>query len=365
MRSVYLALGGAALLASSQAHPWTPPPPDAAQQRLQRWIPGDVRCGDTTFAGGTLRRPYTALSWAMQQPAPRTYQFSIDRRGQAVSISNGAAAEWDSSTVDIAPSLAASHFAVTAPLGGCTVTYHADPRAFADAPVGDLVSYSITPLNGALPPAAWARIKPAGADCDKEPRAQWLKVVLPDYLKLAGAPGARDWSLVAYDLDAHGHPIHLRQAIGTGNNALDRAALRAMSQSRQTQGPRRGCLNPFTRIATRLPAPADIDPQSLTPAGSTCPADAPWETMPALVYPANWQRRSIEGWAIVAFDVAPWGGTGNVRVLASEPSDDFGRAAVPIVSAARKKPSSSGLVGCVERVQFKMGPGTPDLATRG
>ena len=34
--------------------------------------------------------------------------------------------------------------------------------------------------------------------------------------------------------------------------------------------------------------------------------------------------RAIEGWAVIAFDVAPWGGTGNVRVVASEPAADFG-----------------------------------------
>lgn len=360
-----IGLVAAALIASGQAGPpaAVPPAPNISGQRLQRWIPGDVQCGGRTFAGTQLRRPYTTLLWGERTSAPRTYTFRIDPRGQAMSITGGG--EWDYSTADIAPSLAASHFAVAAPLDNCTVTYTADPLSIADAPLGDLISYSINPLNGELPPAAWARIKPEGADCDKEPRPQWLRAVSPDYLKLPGAPGARDWSLVAYDLNAKGRPIHLRQAVGTGNVALERAALRAMGQSRLTQGPRRGCLNPFTSNATRLPAPADIDPPSLTPAGSNCAYDEKWETMPALVYPDNWRKRAIEGWAILAFDVAPWGATGNVRVLASQPSDEFGKAALPIVLDAKKKASSAGLVGCVERVRFRMGPGTPEPAGGG
>jgi hypothetical protein len=51
--------------------------------------------------------------------------------------------------------------------------------------------------------------------------------------------------------------------------------------------------------------------------------------------------------------------------LASQPSDEFGKAALPIVLDAKKKASSTGLVGCVERVRFRMGPGTPEPAGGG
>lgn len=341
----------------------TVPPPshpfNALTPNLQSWSPSDVRCGDVVLPASAVRRPYTALRWDTASTPPRTYRFRLDAHGAPFSI-DGPPSTYEPSVSDIAPSLAATRFTVSGPLNGCEVTYTSKTTSFSDAPVGDLISYSITPQSGPLPDPGWARIRPAGADCDREPRAQWLRAVSPDYIHLGGEPGARDWSLVSYDLDAKGRPTSVRTAESTRNPALDRAALKAMADSRQTEGPRRGCLNPFVRIATRLPAPADVNFNTLRPMGSTCPEHLSWETRPALVYPDNWRRRAIEGWAVIAFDVAPWGAVGNARVLAAEPSSEFGMAATQIISAAKMPASRSGYAGCVERVRYKMGPGTPE-----
>ncbi|WP_335310446.1 energy transducer TonB [Sphingomonas phyllosphaerae] len=334
-------------------------PGDAPRPDLQSWSPGDVRCGDVVLPANAVRRPYTALRWDTSAAPPRTYRFRLDAHGAPFSI-DGPAGTYEPSVSDITPSLAATRFTVSGPLNGCEVTYTSKTTSFGDAPIGDLISYSITPQNGPLPDAGWARIKPVGGDCDREPRAQWLRAVSPDYIHLGGEPGARDWSLVSYDLDAKGRPTSVHTAESTRNLALDRAALKAMADSRQTEGPRRGCLNPFVRIATRLPAPAEVNLDTLRPAGSTCPKQLSWKTKPALVYPDNWRRRAIEGWAVIAFDVAPWGAVGNARVLAAEPSSEFGMAATQIISGAKMPASQSGYAGCIERVEYKMGPGTPE-----
>lgn len=55
---------------------------------------------------------------------------------------------------------------------------------------------------------------------------------------------------------------------------------------------------------------------------------------------------------MIAFDVAPWGQTGNVRVLAAEPAAEFGDAAQQIIRGAVKPPSPTGYTGCVERVRY-------------
>jgi outer membrane biosynthesis protein TonB len=61
---------------------------------------------------------------------------------------------------------------------------------------------------------------------------------------------------------------------------------------------------------------------------------------------------------VVRYDVAPWGGTGNIEVLASEPADAFGEAAKRVIAGATRPPSTTGATGCVDRVRFKMA--TPD-----
>jgi TonB family protein len=72
-----------------------------------------------------------------------------------------------------------------------------------------------------------------------------------------------------------------------------------------------------------------------------------------LRFPEPYRRRAIEGWAVVTYDVAPWGEINNIQVKASQPSADFGAQAVTVLRSARVKPGP-GAVGCVERVRFVM-----------
>lgn len=46
------------------------------------------------------------------------------------------------------------------------------------------------------------------------------------------------------------------------------------------------------------------------------------------------------------------GEAGNVRVVASEPTDAFGQAARNLIASAKTEPSARGLTGCVEHVRF-------------
>ena len=141
---------------------------------------------------------------------------------------------------------------------------------------------------------------------------------------------------------------------GTNDGGLDAAARDAVAKSRFTGGKRTGCLYSYWKSATPRPAPDGPDTRSFRADNATCPNDLAWAVKPVLQYPDNYRKRGIEGWAVVAFDAAP--ATGNVRVLAAEPSADFGMAAANIVSAARLAPSNQGYVGCVERVRYVMAP---------
>ncbi|HEX8216285.1 MAG TPA: TonB family protein, partial [Allosphingosinicella sp.] len=131
-------------------------------------------------------------------------------------------------------------------------------------------------------------------------------------------------------------------------------------------GVRKGCTYAFHRRQTEpLRAPPPPEEAAFRPADATCPSERPaWAHMPPLVFPEEFRRRAIEGWAVLRYDVAPWGATGNVSVLASEPAAAFGEQAVRIVSGARRAAGTQGYTGCVTRVIFILPPGDgePDLS---
>lgn len=352
------ALAGPASAARAQV---PPPPIDVvgnmpAQRPMLAWMPGEARCGGELVSAVMMRRPYTTLGWAYDGPPQAvSYRFRIDDTGRPLSIARDGSSHLPQ-TDDIGPALASTRFAAGATREDCEIIYTARRTPLEAAPVEDLISYWLNPIAGSVPGKVWNRIRPAGATCGDEPRPQPLTQVFPDFPTLSSTPGIRDWSMVAYDQDASGRPINVRIAYGTRNEALDKAAVTAMTASRYSGGARTGCLYPYRRRAGKMAAPALPDPEPLRPAGSNCPTEENWATRPALIYPEPYRRRSIEGSAIVAFDVAPWGETGNLRVLASEPSDDFGRQAMNLIRNAKKAPSASGYVGCIDRFHFVMGP---------
>lgn len=326
---------------------------------LQSWMPGEVRCDGGAAQATVVRRPYSALTWAIREGSSRDdqsiiYHFRIDADGRPLSIVKSTPG-YTSFGEDIGPSLAASRFAARAQTG-CSVTYTARRLALTDAPVEDLMSYSITPTSGALPREGWARILSPETPCLAAPRPAPLIRVLPDFRNVPATAGVKDWTMIGYDQDAEGRPVGVRRITGTGNAALDRASVTAMKRSRFTGEARTGCLYPFWRSAGKMAAPEMPEPEPMRPAMSTCPDHGAWATKPVLSYPEAFRRRSIEGWAVIAFDVAPWGETGNVRVLASEPAAEFGERAVQVIRSARKPSSTTGRVGCIDRVRFVMGP---------
>jgi TonB family protein len=318
---------------------------------LVTWSPTTIRCGDIDVAPIRALRPDPTLGWGNPPPAaPVVLRFRIDADGRALSIAREGAPYLTND--DLAPALAAARFAPGAAHRDCRLTYVQEATPLAAADLRDLAAYSLHPINGRMPQAGWDRLKPSGSTCTDEPRPPVLRQDFPDARKVSGVPGERAWSLVGYDLDAKGRVVHATTVTGSGHASLDAAALKAMAAWRHAAGNRTGCHYPFWRAASPIVAPAAPEPDTLRQPGQCPPGE--WAQQPRLIYPANWQYRAIEGWAIVAFDVAPWGETGNVRMLASEPADAFGQQAVQVIRSARRAPSTTGATGCVERVRFVM-----------
>jgi TonB family protein len=340
--------------------PSAPPPPVVSifgdqresSQQILSWVPGEVRCDGVAVNGAPLRPAVEIAILNPQRGKAVSYRFAIDADGRTRSIERDAA-EFSSFGQDIGPALAASRFAAGAARENCAISYTPKLEPLASAPIADLVAYSIFPTGQKLPQEGWDSFRTLG-NCRDEPRPTALLRGHPEFRKLKASPGARDWSLVGYDTDASGKPINVRIAHGTGNDELDAAAIEAIRVSRFTGGARTGCLYPYWRSAAKLAAPERPAEEHMRPAKAVCPAKVEWTVRPATRYPVAYRKRAIEGWAIVAFDTAPWGEVGNVKVLDAQPSADFGQQAMAIVRSGRVAPSPQGASGCVETVKFMM-----------
>ncbi len=301
-----------------------------------------------------MRRPYQALAWVAPDnlPKPLIYHFRLDPSGRPLSIRREAGS-YAMFSEAIGPSLAVSTFAPGGDRTDCTITYSARTIPVDQAPVEDLVSYMITPMTGPLPREALERIRPEGSTCQTS-RPGPLTQIFPDFRKIAATPGVRDWTQLHYDLDARGRPVKVKVAYSTGNAALDAVSVKAMQGSRYASGPRIGCSFHYWKSPTSLPPPPSPDIQSLTPADAQCSGGITWMQPPRLSYAQPYRRNGVEGWAIVAFDVAPWGETGNIRTIAAEPAAEFGQQAEMMIRSARVQSGAQGKTGCMQKVRFEM-----------
>lgn len=340
-----------------------PPPRFAADggpptRMLLSWMPGEAQCDGRQVTHVMLRRPLGELSFGPAKKKPSiSYAFEIDAAGRPLSIVRDNEGSTGFSG-DVAPALAASRFAAGA-RKNCRIAYSGEVRALGEAALEDLASYTMTPTSRPLPKEGWDRLRGAG-NCIAAPFPQPLLRAFPDFDKLPGTPGVKDWSLVGYDTDGKGAPVGMETLFGTGNKALDAAARKAVGDSRFTGGARTGCRYPYWKAPGTLAAPPAPTEQSLRPEGSNCPAKSRWSRPLATRFPEPWRRRAIEGWAIVTYDVAPWGGIGNAKVVAAQPAAEFGQAALTIIQNASAAPSPQGATGCVETVRFAMGrPAAP------
>lgn len=344
-------------LTAVQAPPPAPPVilehfgPGLAGEALTTWKAGEARCGGEPVRAERLETPYASVDWMPPTvtASTSTLRFRIDADGRPIGIVPSVTYGTFS---DLAPALAASRFATGQARTDCVIDYTGTRTRIGDASLDALIGYTIFPL-GRPSRAVWERVRPVGT-CTEPPPALRNRAY-PDFEAIPQAAGTTSWSMIGYALDAKGRPVRAHVVTGTGNVALDRASLQAVKDSRFAPGARTGCMYPYWRRGPVLSAPAPVDKDALRPKGATCPASIDWARQPVLSYPEPFRRRGIEGWAVIGFDLAPWGATGNVRVLAAEPAAAFGEQAVGIIRAASATRSTTGYIGCVERVRFAMG----------
>lgn len=352
-------------LAPAVQAPPPPPPPmftvqqgNGAARKALLWRAGTATCvaaDGESFAiqPAELAEPNPILAPSNVVPAPFTLTFDLDADGRPFNIRSDAPPAARYLALDVMPALRATRFAAgTEGTAGCRITYTASAEPFDSIDLRDLARFGAVPRQQ-LSRAAWQRIAPG--DCRDNPRLAPLLRAYPDWRKIAARPGMRSWSYVRYDVDAAGAPVKIETAISAGDPALDAEVRAAIAQSRFAGGPRTGCGVVLWRDPATVPAPP-MPPAGTHPENSACEIDDRWARAPQLTYPDTYRQRAIEGWAIVRFDVAPWGQIGEATVLEAQPTTEFGDAAANVLRNARFKPMAGGLSGCVDRVHFRMRP---------
>ena len=333
--------------------------PTGSERVLLMWSPSDVRCsGDGIGHAEYMPRPLNMLIFPGGIPAvPITFGFTIGEDGRPLSIAKQGEGNTPYAS-DTGPALAASRFAPGAGRSDCTITYTPHTAPLDLAPLPELMSYSMNRDSERLPLAAMRRL--GGGTCLDRPVPAPLVVAYPDFGKLANTPGARDWTMVDYDLDRAGNAVDARIVGGTRHAALDAASLEAVGKSRFAAGDREGCRYPYWLNPGLVEAPPMPPKGALEPANAMCDARDGFSRPPQLIFPEPYRNRAIEGWAIVSYDVAPWGEIGNVKVLDAQPSEEFGKQAVRMLSRAEVESGGRGMTGCVDRVHFKMNTPRPE-----
>ena len=345
--------------------PAPPAPPIAAaptvapmQVQLIRWTMGEARCGGAPVAAVHRVTPMVAQTYG--RPTMSTpdiaVRFRVDPTGRPLGITVDASG-YRPESGDIAPSLAASRFA-PGERQDCSIVYTAVRSPIGEAAIDDVRAFTVTP-NVRPSRDMFRATYPAGSDCFDPGPAVRLRA-FPPFDTLPQEPGQIGWSMTQFDVDAAGRPVNLRTVAGTGSASLDAASRTAVADTRFAPGVRHGCVYPYYINPAILAAPPVPEQAGFRRTDASCAVGSPWATEPQLRFPTGYERRRIEGWAIIGFDVAPWGATGNVKILAAEPTSDFGEVAQRIVRNATKVATATGYTGCVERVIFRAArPGDP------
>lgn len=362
-----LALAGSALcpavVAAQAVRAPAPPPPmrvfpapgEPREWYVLTWQVSDVTCNNGVRVAPAHvalpePQPQTLTTPVLNDPEALTISFALDAEGRAFDISGITEPRQRLRARDLVPSLRASRFAVDTPHTGCSISYTPRLERMAEAPLETIARLGVA-QRLRMAKEAWERIAPG--DCRKSPRIAPLTRSYPDFRKLTRRDGERHWAYVTYDLDAEGVPVNLAVPLTSGYGELDAEARAAVAAGRYAGGPRTGCVQAWWTGPETVPAPP-IPPKSETEGNPACEIKDRWEREPRLTFPDHYRRRAIEGWAILRYDVAPWGDIGAIEVLQAQPSAEFGEAAINVIRQARFKPQDTGLKGCVDRVIFRI-----------
>lgn len=234
----------------------------------------------------------------------------------------------------------------------CRLTIRYTPTLVSRADQDLLARYfAVTRTNGAARDAVARRLGGPEADCER--RRAWRRTGYPDFRVSQRQPGRQDWTIVRWNVDETGRFDDVETLASSGDAALDAETREIARLSELEVGPAQsGCVYNWYRNGGVLPAP----PMTQPPADpvSKCPAEvlAGFRVREGQM-PAAFRARGVEGWALIRFDISPWGEVGSVAVIEAQPAAAFGNAALALVAGGRGQPGA-GAVRCVQPIVFQI-----------
>jgi TonB family protein len=353
-----------------------PPPPiivtDGQVRKVYvvEMLPGVARCGAELVEPERLEQVFPVDQPSFDGAPPRlrpvSLEFEIDEGGRALSIkrsTDGAPVYAPGGSPDAEAALARSTFPKSRKVN-CRLTFNPEATSLEEASADQLVRLALFRSQpGPLRNRIGARLSPPGSTCvDAGPQPQTL--VYPQLEPIARTLSSVVYTSFLYDVDGEGRPTNLRPLAGSGHAELDAEVRRAIAGSRFQAEPKSGCVAPFfaqPREELKAPPPP--------PMSALRPKDAPecknvLSEIPEISFPAQFQRRGIEGWAVIRYSVAPWGEVGAIEVVDAQPAQAFGEAAQNLIRRAKAK-AGAAYAGCLQRVVFELpGKGEPSRGVR-
>jgi TonB family protein len=260
-----------------------------------------------------------------------------------------------------AAAVAAWRFAPGAPAKGCKLDLAPVQTALADTAPAKL--FELLAFEGPnSPPAVHQALAKVG-DCGQTPRRAPDTLAFPDLRPFNDKSLAPSWAGIRYSIDADGGVRDVRIVARDGDAAFADTAASSIAESRFRPGPpKTGCYVAFSARSKATPAPARPDTEGFDRPGDDCKITQQAMRLPEnKTFPPAYAQRGVAGWAIIRFDVAPWGQIGNVEILASQPSEAFGLAARDLVQSARPSAPATGYRGCLVPVLYAIPARTDDF----
>ncbi len=371
MRGVLFAALAAlsSLTGAAQAATLPAPEDPAATTRVVSFAapPATVTC-----AGGTARlvegAPLPPKTWRVWSPPPvplldyvppkpptsQVFTFSVNAEGRVTDLKGGAASYWG--TEDQTAIIASWRFAPGAPLSGCSVDAAPTYVPLAEASPAKLFEIAAVEGRNAAP-VIYQTLNATG-DCYKGVRRRPATWVYPDLRPFDDKSVDPPWAALTFDIDEKGAVRNVKTAVQHGDPTLTKATAEATAKSRFQPGPARTGCRTFVKARPAISAPpARPENAAFERPEDACDITREQMNLPSpMSYPQAFSNRRVGGWAIVRFDVAPWGQIGAIEVLASQPTPAFGQAAHMLVNSARPKPRPAGYHGCIVPIIYQIPP---------
>jgi TonB family protein len=345
-----LLLVALAFLTPAAATATVAPPPEKPQPQLLTFAPTPTAftCGkgQARLIEGAplLPRPqqgFVRVGGAGPSPVLERYAFGVDADGRVIDLKREGA--WTPESQ--APVIASWRFAPGAPASDCKLQPTATVTPLDQTTPAQRLQAMIS--EGRAAPIYLRKALDDLGDCARTPRRRPQTISYPDLRAFGDRSVDPAWAGVTYDIDGDGAVRNVRIVTQHGEPAFADLAAASVAESRfQTGSPRTGCHAVFKARPKASPASKRPDAASFERPSDACAlkkVPLP-EVMP---YPPAYAARRVGGWAIVRFDVAPWGQIGPVEVLASQPAQAFGVAAINLMQNIRLPAPPTGYRGCV------------------